>query len=541
MPKPINGAATITSYGPGLAERFADRSREQTTETIVKYSNNFSDLQLESLAGYSYFEETRQGNSAQGGDFITDAVGTNNFSFAQDFNQGQGTVGSYKNTHKIIGFFGKVNLNYSDTYFINASIRREGSTRFGVNNKWGLFWSSGAAVDFASLFDIPNVEQLKIRGSYGVTGNDAPEDGLSKLRFAPQGNFFVNGQFVQRFGPVSNANPNLKWEENHEWNIGIDLEAFDSKLTGSFEYYIKNTKDLLYQVQVPVPPNLYPTTWKNIGELQNKGFDASLNYDVFRGKKLNWNTGVTFSTFNTVLTKFTSGDQQFVSNAGSPGLNSTPLIRIKQGEPIGQIWGPKFAGIAADSTWLFYNKDGDKVPIDQITRDDEQVLGNGLPDFTLGWSNRLNYKNFDLSMQFRGVFGHDMVDAYRLFYQTPHSISTWNVLKSAFELTDLKSSPKFSSYFVENASFVKLENLTIGYTVPLNVQQIRKLRIYVSGNNLFTITNYKGVDPSVNYEDPGPTDSGNLPGNPNPLAPGIERRNGWFTTRSVSFGVQLDF
>jgi len=536
------GGATVTSFGPGLAKRFVDQGRKQVTETVVNYSNNFANLQLESLAGYSYFEETTQGNSAQGGDFITDAVGTNNFGFAQDFNQGQGTVTSYKNTHKIIGFFGRINLNYSDTYFLNASIRREGSTRFGVNNKWGLFWSTGGGIELTSLFDIPQFNQLKIRASYGVTGNDAPSDGLSKLRFAPQGNFFVNGQFVQRFGPVSNANPDLKWEENHESNFGIDFEIFDSRLTGSAEYYIKNTKDLLYQVQVPVPPNLYPTTWKNIGELQNKGFDASLNYDVFRGKKLNWTTGFTFSTFNTVLTKFTSGNQQFVSNAGSPGLNSTPLIRIKQGDPIGQIWGPKFAGIAADSTWLFYDKNGNKVSPDQITRDDEQVLGNGLPDFTLGWSNRFNYKNFDLSMQFRGVFGHDMVDTYRMFYQPPSSISTWNVLKSSYELTNLKSAPKFSSYFVENASFVKLENLTIGYTVPVgSVQQIRKLRLYVSGNNLFTITNYKGVDPSVNYQDPGPTDSGNLPGTPDALAPGIERRNGWFTTRSVSFGIQLDF
>lgn len=536
------GGATVTSFGPGRAERYAQRTREQVVEAVVNYDHSFDKLQLESLAGYSYNEFTSDTTSAIGGDFITDAVGTSNLGFAQDFSQGEGTVGSGHHSHKIIGFFGRVSLNYDDTYFVNASVRREGSTRFGVNNKWGLFWASGAGIELTSLIDIPKVNQLKIRGSYGVSGNDAPFDGISKLRFAPQGNFFVNGNFVQRFGPVSNANPDLKWEENHEWNMGLDFEIFDSRLTGSAEYYIKTTKDLIFPVQVPVPPNLFPTTYKNIGELQNKGFDASLNYDVFRGKKLNWNTGFTFSTFNTKLTKFVSGDEIFVSNAGSPGLNSTPLIRVKEGEPIGQIWGPKFAGIAADSTWLFYDKDGNKVPITGITREDEQVLGNGLPDFSLGWSNRLNYKNFDFSMTMRGVFGHDMVNTYRLFYQPPSSMSTWNVLQSAYDLKNLKSAPKFSSYFVENASFVKLENLTIGYTVPINsTSQIRKLRLYVSGNNLFTITNYKGIDPSVNYEDPGPTDSGNPTGTPNALAPGIERRNGWYTTRTVSLGVQLDF
>lgn len=537
------GGATTSSLGAGEAQRYSNSVRNQLFEATANYVTSIDELSIESVAGYSYNDFEEEGVSAIGGDFITDAVGTNNLGFAQDFNQGEGTVGSFKNTNKIIGFFGRVNLNWDNTYFVNASIRREGSSRFGENEKWGNFWATGAGVDITSLIDVPYFSQLKIRGSYGVTGQDAPENGLSKLRFAPQGNFFVNGDFVQSFGPVSNANPDLKWEENREWNVGIDFEALDARLSGTLEYYQKNTEDLLFEVQVPVPPNLFPTTWQNVGELENKGFEAALDYAVLQDQNVQWNTGFTFSTFNTKLVEFTTGDELFVSNAGSPGLNSTPLIRIKEGEEIGQIWGPRFAEIGPNGEWLFFDADGNKVTNDQITREDETVLGNGLPDFSLSWTNQVNYKNFDASVFVRGVFGHDMANMYRLFYEPPSSIGTWNVLQSAFDVTELTSAPVFSSYFVEDASFVRLQNATIGYTVPLpNTDQIRNLRLYVSGNNLFTITGYDGIDPDVNYIDPGPSDNGGEPGGGGgALAPGIERRNNWFTTRSFTFGVQLDF
>ena len=537
------GGATQQALGAGEAQVYENRAENELFEAVVNYVNDFDELRLESVAGYSYNDFFNEGTSSIGGDFITDAVRTSNLAFAQDFSQGEGTVGSYQNTHKIIGFFGRVNLNWDNTYFANASIRREGSSRFGENEKWGNFWSAGAGVEVTSLIELPMFSQLKLRGSYGVTGQDAPFDGISKLRFAPQGNFFVNGEFVQSFGPVSNANPDLKWEENHEFNVGVDFEALDSRLTGTFEYYQKNTKDLLFEVQVPVPPNLFPTTWENVGELQNKGFEAMLDYAVLQDQDLRWNTGVTFSTFNTELVEFTTGDAVFLSNAGSPGLNSTELVRVQEGSPIGQLWGPEFAEIGPNGEWLFYDANGNMVTGDQLTTADEKVIGNGLPDFSMGWTNQVNYKNFDMSIFIRGVFGHDMANMYRLFYQPPASIATWNVLQSAYDITDLTSPPAFSSFFVEDASYVRLQNASIGYTVPLNnTAQIRNLRMYVSGNNLFTLTGYDGIDPEVNYNDPGPSDNGGVPGGGGgALAPGIERRNNWFTTRTITFGVQLDF
>lgn len=528
------GGATQASLGPGLARREATNNRSKLFEATANYVTDISDLRVESVVGYSFNDFIDEGTYAEGGDFVTDAVGPYNLSFAQDFSQGEGIVTSFKNTHRIIGYFGRANLSWDDTYFLNGSFRREGSSRFGIDNKWGNFYSAGGGVDVTGIVDLPIFNQLKLRGSYGVTGQDAPFNGISKLRFGPEGNFFVDGSFVQSFGPVSNPNPDLKWEENREWNVGVDLQALDNRLSASFEYYKKNTEDLLFEVQVPVPPNLYPTTWKNVGELENQGFEASLDYAAIQKSDLNWNTSLTFSTFNTVLEKFISEDEIFVSNAGSPGQNSTPLVRVKEGEPIGQIWGLEFAEVSDSGEWLFFDKNGNKKTKDQLTTEDEQVLGNGLPDFSLGWSNRVNYKNFDLSLFFRGVFGHEMVNTFRLFYETPTSISTWNVLESATEWKDLSSPPQFSSVHVEDASFVRLQNATIGYTLPIAENSpVSNMRVYVSGNNLFTVTAYEGINPEPRFTDEV--------GGGGPLAPGIERRNAWITTRSVTLGVQLDF
>ena len=528
------GGATPGKLGTGNAQRSVSDDQSELFEFTLNYQNeSLGKLRFESVIGYSFNDFITEGTTAGGGDFVSDYVEFSNLAFAQDFRKGLGNVSSFDNSHRIIGYFGRVNLNWDDTYFVNGSIRREASSRFGNENKWGTFGSAGVGLELASLLNLSFFDQFKLRSSFGITGQDAPFSGISKIRFGPSGFFFANGEFIQQFGPVSNSNPNLKWEENHEWNVGADFELFDSRLVATTEYYIKNTKDLLFNVEVPVPPNLFPTGWRNIGNLENKGFDASLQYDVVQKQQLRWNTGFTFSTFNTVLKKYITNQAVFTANAGSPGQNNTDMVRIKEGEPIGQIWGPRFAEISSDGEWLFFNNAGEKVTFDQISREDERVVGNGLPDFSLGWTNSLNFKNWDLTTFIRGVFGHDMINTFRLFYEAPSQITTYNVVSSAKDISNLKSSPKYSNFFVEDASFIRLQNLAIGYNVPLSsASQVRRLRFSLSGNNLFTITGYDGIDPEVNFVDP--VDGG-------ALAPGIERRNSWFTTRSVSFGIELQF
>lgn len=539
------GGATAASRGAGLAEQFYEESSNELFETTLNYLSDITeDLSVEAIAGYSYNDFDTEGFSASGGEFVADNVQFSNLSFAQDFDQGQGSVNSFRTSHRLIAFFGRTNFNWNDTYFLNGSLRREGSSRFGIDNKWGNFWSAGLGIEITNLFDIPFLDQLRLRGSAGKTGQDAPREAETLQLFSPQGNFFANSQFIQSFGPVSNPNPNLKWEEKTEINVGIDFAALDNRLNASIEGYNSVTSDLLFEVGVPVPPNLFPQTWKNVGELETSGLEVSLGYAAIQGTAggLNWNTELTFSVFSeTTLNKFITEDVQFIASPGSPGLNTPDLIRVKEGEPIGQIWGPEFSSIDSNGEWLFKDADGNEVPFGELTPDDRKILGNGLPDFQLGWTNNLNYKNFDFNIFVDGVFGHQIANMFNLFYSVPKQITSYNVLDQAFELTDLKDDPRWSSFYVEDGDFIRIQSASLGYTFPTSEgSPIRRFRVYVSGNNLATFTGYGGVNPQVRYVDEnlGQSETGDTGG---ALAPGIERRIDWYTARSINVGINLDF
>ena len=546
----VRGGATAAARGPGRAEQFYLDSSNELFEATLHYSGDVSgDFSLEAIAGYSFNDFIDEGFNASGGDFIAETVTWNNFQFAQDFSQGEGSVGSFRSTHRLIGFFGRTNLNYQGTYFFNGSLRQEGSSRFGIDNKWGLFWSAGVGVEVAELATIPGISSLRVRGSIGRTGQDAPSSGLALQRFAPAGNFFVNGQFIQSFGPVSNPNPDLKWEEKTEINLGVDFVAANARLSGRLDAYQSTTSDLLFEAAVPVPPNLYPTTWMNVGELETSGLEIQLDFDVLRAGSssmpgLTWTTGMVASLYSeTTLNKYITGDVQYLASPGSPGLNNPDLIRIKEGEPIGQLWGPRFSRIGDNGQWLFLKPDGTEVEYGGLAfPDDEQILGNGLPDFQLGWTNNLSYGDFNLSVFVEGVFGHQLANMFSLFYSVPKQISSYNVLSDAFDLKDLKDDPRWSSYYIEDADYVRINNATLSYTIPASAlagRPLRRVRVYVSGNNLLTFTGYSGLNPQVRYVDrnQGQSEQGSSGG---PLAPGIERRIEYFTTRSVSFGININ-
>ena len=546
----VGGGATKAARGPGRAEQVYLDSSSELFEATLHYSRDVADdLGVEAFAGYSYNDFIDEGFNASGGDFIVETVMWNNFQFAQDFSQGEGSVGSFRSTHRLIGFFGRANLNYQGTYFFNGSLRREGSSRFGMDNKWGIFWSAGLGVELTELVSIPGISSLRARVSIGRTGQDAPLSGLALQRFAPAGNFFVNGQFIQSFGPVSNPNPDLKWEEKTEINLGVDFVVLNSRLSGRLDAYQSTTSDLLFEAAVPVPPNLFPTTWMNVGELETSGLELQLEYDALSGGSsmipgLSWTTGVVAALYSrTTLNKYITGDVQYLASPGSPGLNNPDLIRIKEGEPIGQLWGPKFSRIGENGQWLFLKADGTEVEYGDLAfPDDEQILGNGLPDLQLGWTNNLSYKDFDLSIFVEGVFGHQLANMFSLFYSVPKQTTSYNVLSDAFGLIDLVEDPRWSSYYIENADYVRINDVTIGYTVPASVLAggpIRRVRVYLSGNNLLTFTGYSGLNPQVRYVDrnQGQSEQGSSGGS---LAPGIERRIEYFTTRSISFGININ-
>ena len=530
----------------GLASREDHQRNFQLFESTLNYDKAFGTANLALLGGYSYQSFFNEGFGMMGGDFLTDAITYNNMNASQDFKNGLGNVFSYANSDKLVAFFGRANLNFDNNFFISASARYEGSTRFGANNKWGLFPAVSAGVTLSNLFDMPSVNNLKVRASWGVTGNRPGESYASLQRFGPTGSFFINGAYVPSYSPISNANPDLKWETKDEIDFGIDFVVLDNKLTGTFDYYTRNTKDLLLYKNVPVPPNLYGQTLLNIGELKNSGIEVALNYRAINRPDLNWTTGVNFATFKTDVVALTNkaipeGSVFYTAGMGAPGQNAFTLARVKEGEELGQIWGPIQESINTDGTPKFKDLDGDGSYCD--CDKDKTVIGHGLPKFTLGWNNSLAFGNFDFNVFFRGAFGHDLVNSYRGFYENRESttLNNYNVVNTKYYDPTITKAAVNNTH-VEKADFIKLDNATLGYNFTTNPgSAISKVRLYVSGQNLFVITGYTGIDPEVRYVDQIDGDGGGAPGAQDPFAPGIERRSTYFTSRTITFGLNLGF
>lgn len=517
----------------GLAQKRDDETYSQLYENTLTYDKRIaSRWNVQALAGYSYQDFLNNGFLVRAGNFLTD-VTKENLASALDFKNGRAESTSYKNANKLVAFFGRINLNYDDLAFLSATLRREGSTQFGENNKWGMFPAVSAGVDLGRVLDIPNVNSLKLRGSYGITGALPPSSYLSLFLYGPTtSSFFYNGAYGPSYEPTQNDNPDLKWERKAEFDIGLDFSLLHNRLTGSFDFYSRNTNDLLFNATVPVPP--FPTSrrWMNIGTMKNTGVELLIGYDVIDNSTFKWNTSFNFSTFNiklAELNKNLAGNVIGASNLGSPGQEATQITRAVEGEKIGIIWGPIFRGVDASGKYLFDDGTGKAVASDSY----KTKIGNGLPKFELGWTNTFRYGNFDLNFFFRGSFGHDLVNTYRAFFEnaTPTVVASYNVVKTKYFNPSLQSGQTFSSLFVESASFVKLDNATLGYDFNLKKDGVIKgFRAFINAQNLFVITDYTGVDPEVRYSYGG-----------NILAPGVDARDTWVRTRSLTFGVNLNF
>lgn len=503
-------------------------------ESTLSYNKRFGKLGLDAVAGYSWQQFDYGGYNIGAGSFITDASGAN-YGAALDFRNGTANVGSYKNANRLIAFFGRVNLNWDDFIFLSASLRHEGSTMFGVNNQWGDFPAVSAGIDLKRILDVEFINSLKFRASYGITGALPPQPYLSMDRVGVNGNYYAgNNAYLQSYAGFVNSNPDLGWERKAELDFGLDFSLFNSRLNGSFDYYNRQTKDLIFNVTVPSPPNLFNNTWKNIGILDNHGIELTLNYDVFRRQDFTWTTGVVYTTYNVFLKELDESLKgQYVgsTNLGTPGQEATELNRNYEGEPIGNLWGYKFLEVDPRGNYLFAGPDGKPVRADSGAV--RQFIGNGLPDFEFGWTNTFKWKNFDLSFFIRGAIGHEMINTFRAFYENPNVATSYNIVNSKYFNPALKDAQIYSSLHVEKGSFAKLDNATIGYNLPIRQGSnfsgyVRNLRIYVTGQNLAMVTGYTGVDPEVRYADGS-----------NVLAPGIDRRETWVMSRIFTFGVNI--
>ncbi len=516
----------------GLASKSTYNSKNELFEITGNYLKSFNKLRLNALAGYSFQEFESEHYYIKAGNFLTDEFSFNNLSAAKDLADGKSKAESFKESNKLIAFFGRVNLNYDDKYFLMASLRREGSSRFGEGNKWGNFTGLSTGVDIVKLVSIPKVNQLKLRASYGLTGALPAESYLSKQIYGPGSNlnyYLFNDQFAPVYSPQSNPNPNLKWEKKAEVDFGLDFSMFDSRFRGSLDYYNRKTTDALIRLNVPVPPNIYPTSLLNAGELKNQGFELLLSYDAIKSKNFTWNTYLTYSNNSSKIISLSTGDIQYGVRevGGLPAPLTGNVVRVQEGKPLGQMIGWIYEGVNDDGSYKIKDLDNNGV----INERDVDIIGRGMPKGEFGFGNNFTYRNFDLSFFLRGVYGHDLVNLHRTMFEQVSRISVYNLINTKHFQPEYKGPVAYNSHYVEGASFIKLDNLSLGYNFKLPPKSgLTNARVYVTGQNLFYITGYSGVDPEPRYSYEG-----------NVLAPGIEPLNSWVTTRSFTLGINLIF
>ncbi|UJH67851.1 SusC/RagA family TonB-linked outer membrane protein [Allomuricauda sp. SCSIO 65647] len=522
----------------GRAERFTSDESDQLYEFTASYADSSGDLNYNVLVGYGYQEQFYEEFYATNTDFITDGVLWNDLGLGLGLFNPDGTVAaldSFKSESLLTSYFARANFNYKDTYNLAASFRREASSRFGDNNRWGNFWAVSGSVNLDKLFEFDKVEILKFRAGYGLTGNTPVQRYafLETLGSDPNNLGFVNSEFIPAVEPTSNPNPDLKWEEKGELNIGLDFSIFSGRVYGSFDYFNRTTSDLLNEIDVPSPPNLFPRTLINLGELETNGFEAQVNFGIFRNDEFTWDFGVIFDTNETKLVRFNNleNSEFLIENLGTPGFNNLLGTRVREGDVIGNIMAPRFVGFNDEGRALVLSADGEEILANDASADDFVVAGNGLPDFSLSFTNTFTYKNFDLNFLWRGVFGHELANLPAAKLGHPVRATQFRYITGGFFNPDSADDSAWHTEYVENASFLRLDNITLGYNMDTkNLGPLTKLRFYASGNNLITITDYSGADPEPRFE-----------GNTGILAPGYDRLGDYFPTRSFNIGINATF
>ncbi|NJB36735.1 SusC/RagA family TonB-linked outer membrane protein [Croceivirga sp. JEA036] len=541
----------VSPFRKGRADFTTFENNNRSLEFYVDFNKQFSEkFKLGVTGGYSFQEFDSNGYYLQIGDFPpgVDFDFSNAIEVSQDLLEaGRIQANSYRNDDdRIIAFFARANATFDDAIFLNASLRREGSSRFGADEQWGLFPSIAVGADLNKYLELDNVNLLKARVGYGVTGATPRNVGLSQTTFSVANGPNGFGSAATGLGTRA-PNPGLKWEEKRELNFGIEF-AMD-RMSATLDLYNRDVVDFITEVNIDAAANQgFSTQFQNGGELNTKGIELSLNYDVIKNDDMSYNSGLIFSTYKSTLEENTGGTRT-IANLGAPGQNDTNVILVKEGEEVGQIWGPRFSGeVDANGSPILVDLNGDGELVtaqgDALAENaDFEVLGKGLPDFTLGWTNQFQMGNWDVNMFWRGAFGHSLVNAFRAFYEPRiGSQSSYNFVNTDLARDDIRTA-QFSSYYVEKASFFRLDNLSIGYNLDLGLDYIKGARISIAGQNLWTITNYTGTDPEPSLQDFGPVDNGAVldTSTPQVLAPGVDRRYNYFTSTTFTLGLNINF
>ena len=505
-------------------------------EYLINYTMTLNQHQLKAVLGYSWERSKWEQSGNENMGFVYDALSYHGIGSGSYLRDGKANLWAGSSESTLIGFFGRLNYNFNDIIYASTSMRREGSTKFGANSKWGNFPSASLAWEIINTPFAQSLTQtfqsLKPRVSYGVTGRSDFNAYQSIATYSTRGAYLIDNQWINGYAPSLNANPDLAWEKSTAFNVGLDFVALNSRLRGSVEYFDRRSQDLLYNYTAPQPPFIYNTILVNVGTTKNTGIEVALDYDVISKKALKWTTGINWSMGDTKLTKLSSDAYQmaYLDLYQKPGPGTSEyFFRVEEGGKIGQFYGYEHAGIDENGLLLIYDNDGNKVPAAQADPSYKRTIGNGAPKHFLSWSNSISYKNWDLSMLFRSALGYEIFNM-RKYGMGLKGAGTDNVLSTAYtKYADVESSGGIiSSYFLEKGDYFKLDNVTLGYTyTPRNRQLVESLRVYLTAKNVFTLTGYEGNDPAI------VTSTG--------ITPGIDSNSAYPQATQVSLGVTLRF
>jgi len=500
-----NSTISTDVAGSGKAHRDYNMNYSKLFEVTADYVRSFGKHNVAAVAGFSYQNFFRDSEYIENKGFPTDGVKYYQIGNGAAENK-EVFIGSSRSSNTLAAFFLRGNYNYAEKYLISASVRREGSSRFGANNKWGWFpaVSLGWRItgeEFMQGKDWCN--DLKLRAGFGVTGNDLGSDLQSLAVMSRGGTFWYNGEYIYTYGVTRNVNADLGWEKKYEYNLGLDFAFLDNRLYGSLDIYYRQTRDLLWDYEVPTPPYQYPTLLANAGQMDSYGLELSLTGVPVKTKDWTWITTPTISLNRNYITKLSDPSKNFnysqttSGGVGENGLMNTNTQILVEGEPVGAFYGYKFYKII-DDKWIYWTPEGGKTDDPDLSQ--RQVIGNAQPLFTFGWNNTVRWKNLDLSVFLRGVYGNDILNLTRWAYGPSETQSLNVALKDISKKTTVYSNKsQFSDYYLEDGSYIKLDNLTVGYTFKFKENKyIDNLRVYLTGQNLFTITKYSGLDPEVN-------------------------------------------
>lgn len=532
--------STVVNGDYGNVWNWADNSMQKTLELVGDYTKSLGLHNVGGMIGYSYQDDDAKGIYQWAKDFPTDMFGPWNIGSMNDMKDNKAAMSSYRNTHKLISFFGRVTYNYDEKYMFLASLRREGSSRFGDNHKWGWFPAVSAGWRISKegfMSGLSRVDDLKLRIGYGVTGNEVNANLLSQYLLGYGGYAYINGKWTQGAAPYQNPNPDLKWEVKRELNFGLDFSILKNRLSGSVDVYHRVTSDLLSTYEVPTPPYIVSNIMANVGKIRNRGIELLLSGTPVQTKDFRFDITGTFAYNKNKIVSLSNGlyqkDYWYAGATGSPIQTHTHIV--KEGQPVGDFHGFRTYGLNDDGLWMVYGADGNPKLLTDANDGDKSVIGNGIPTTYGSLTLAVNYKGFDASMMFRGAFDFQVLNRQRMHWETTSRIGEGNLPRSVLEKpfgsgSYVKGAPAMQSYYVENGDYVKLDNINVGYTFDLKKQKvIRRLRLYVAGNNLLTITGYKGLDPEVSIKG---------------LAPGVEGAGAgelYPTTRQFTVGMNLLF